>query len=104
MTYPSQLQSAYYTHVTENVAYWRLLYRSVLIFIGLYALTYSLSGLISLYIPIFDPVNFSTLLLALMVMSELGLSASVYRNSRWNLMILLSGIILATSSLTMFMV
>ena len=102
MNHPRQLQHASSVYLTENLVYWRLLYRSILIFVGLYAVAYIFADLITLYIPAFDPINLATSVLALVVSSELGLRRKIYCNSRWNLMVLLSGFILAASSLMLF--
>lgn len=102
MNHPRQLQHAPSVYLTENIVYWRLLSRSILIFMGLYAVAYVFADLITLYIPSFDPIKLATLVLALVVSSELGLRRKIYCNSRWNLMVLFSGFILAASSLTLF--
>lgn len=103
MNHDRQLQHASSVYLTENVVYWRLLYRSILIFIGLYVMAYIFADLIRLHVPSFEPVNLATLILALVASSELGLRRKIYCNHRWNLMVWLSSFILAVSSLTLFL-
>lgn len=91
-------RQAHPSYLNQDIIYGRLFYRALLIFAVLYFTTYAMSGWVNLFISHFNAMNLSTLVIVFLVMGELGFKQHIYRNSRWNLMIILSGLILAGAS------
>jgi hypothetical protein len=84
------------------IAYWHLLCRVILIFIGLSTVIYLVKQIWLEHTNYFNMVDIIALIIIPLIMAELVLKQNKYQDRRWNSMILLASVMIGISSLSVF--